>query len=242
MRPSTPPLEHLQSQVKVPDQMTAANHSLILAVREDSPEFVKNVTARMIEEFGDLLPVSALPATALTLPAPQSTSSGRHRHLGACIQCGNCAFVCPHGVIRSKYYPQSQLEGAPGILPVRRTQCRRSAGVPPCRSSPTSAPAADRASRPAWPTQSGNPTARPPQPTLKSTSTRPSSATVKFSRRSRLMIAPVSIAIVRGNPVPGAPLRVPGLLDVARHLTSSSSPSSVTAPRLPTPLDALHLR
>ncbi|MBD4443633.1 4Fe-4S dicluster domain-containing protein, partial [Xanthomonas citri pv. citri] len=31
----------------------------------------------------------------------------------ACIQCGNCAFVCPHGVIRSKYYPQSQLESAP---------------------------------------------------------------------------------------------------------------------------------
>ena len=29
-----------------------ANHSLIPAVREDSPEFVKNVTARMIEGFG----------------------------------------------------------------------------------------------------------------------------------------------------------------------------------------------
>ncbi|MGZ4532739.1 MAG: thiamine pyrophosphate-dependent enzyme, partial [Mycobacteriaceae bacterium] len=27
--------------------------------------------------------------------------------------CGNCSFVCPHSVIRSKYYDQSQLDGAP---------------------------------------------------------------------------------------------------------------------------------
>ncbi|MGB9223264.1 4Fe-4S dicluster domain-containing protein, partial [Mycobacterium sp.] len=32
---------------------------------------------------------------------------------GSCIQCGNCSFVCPHSVIRSKYYDQSQLAGAP---------------------------------------------------------------------------------------------------------------------------------
>ena len=32
---------------------------------------------------------------------------------GSCIQCGNCAFVCPHSVIRSKFYDGSQLTGAP---------------------------------------------------------------------------------------------------------------------------------
>ncbi|MHB1571723.1 MAG: 4Fe-4S binding protein, partial [Solirubrobacteraceae bacterium] len=30
-----------------------------------------------------------------------------------CIQCGNCSFVCPHSVIRTSYYEQSRLEGAP---------------------------------------------------------------------------------------------------------------------------------
>jgi len=30
-----------------------------------------------------------------------------------CIQCGNCTFVCPHSVIRSTYYDESLLKGAP---------------------------------------------------------------------------------------------------------------------------------
>ena len=30
-----------------------------------------------------------------------------------CVQCGQCSFVCPHSVIRAKYYDESQLEGAP---------------------------------------------------------------------------------------------------------------------------------
>ena len=30
-----------------------------------------------------------------------------------CIQCGNCSFVCPHSVIRSKFYDAGQLAGAP---------------------------------------------------------------------------------------------------------------------------------
>ena len=30
-----------------------------------------------------------------------------------CIQCGNCSFVCPHSVIRSTYYDESLLAGAP---------------------------------------------------------------------------------------------------------------------------------
>lgn len=32
---------------------------------------------------------------------------------GACIQCGQCAFVYPHGVIRAKYYDAARLAAAP---------------------------------------------------------------------------------------------------------------------------------
>jgi pyruvate-ferredoxin/flavodoxin oxidoreductase len=31
----------------------------------------------------------------------------------SCIQCGQCAIVCPHSVIRSRYYNESKLAGAP---------------------------------------------------------------------------------------------------------------------------------
>jgi pyruvate-ferredoxin/flavodoxin oxidoreductase len=31
----------------------------------------------------------------------------------SCIQCGNCSFVCPHSVIRSRQYEEARLEGAP---------------------------------------------------------------------------------------------------------------------------------
>ncbi|MBK9438980.1 MAG: 4Fe-4S dicluster domain-containing protein [Chloracidobacterium sp.] len=30
-----------------------------------------------------------------------------------CIQCGNCSFVCPHSVIRSKFYHRDNLAAAP---------------------------------------------------------------------------------------------------------------------------------
>jgi pyruvate-ferredoxin/flavodoxin oxidoreductase len=29
-----------------------------------------------------------------------------------CIQCGQCSFVCPHSVIRSRSYHEDKLEGA----------------------------------------------------------------------------------------------------------------------------------
>ncbi|MDU2058601.1 MAG: 2-oxoacid:acceptor oxidoreductase family protein, partial [Dermabacter sp.] len=110
-------LEHL-FQVKVPESVDA-NHDLVEPVRDDSPDFVKTITAKMITGEGDLLPVSSLPADG-TYPA--GTTRFEHRTLSdviaewdpqACIQCGNCAFVCPHGVIRAKYYQKSALEGAP---------------------------------------------------------------------------------------------------------------------------------
>ena len=82
----------------------------------DAPEFVRTVTAAMMAGRGDELPVSALPVDGTY---PSGTTAYEKRNISElvavwdselCIQCGNCSFVCPHSVIRSRYYDA----GAPG--------------------------------------------------------------------------------------------------------------------------------
>ena len=88
-------------------------------VPESAPEFVRTVTAEMMAGRGNLLPVSALPVDGTY---PSGTTAYEKRNISelvavwdsdSCIQCGNCGFVCPHSVIRSKFYDESQLAGAP---------------------------------------------------------------------------------------------------------------------------------
>ena len=88
-------------------------------VPTDAPEFVRTVTAEMLAGRGDDLPVSALPVDGTY---PSGTAAYEKRNISdlvaawdadLCIQCGNCSFVCPHSVIRSKYYDRSRLDAAP---------------------------------------------------------------------------------------------------------------------------------
>ena len=88
---------------------------------EQAPDFVKRVTARMMEGNGDLLPVSALPVDGAF---PTGTAKWEKRSLAAeipiwdpsiCIDCGKCAMVCPHSTIRMKVFAPEALEGAPSF-------------------------------------------------------------------------------------------------------------------------------
>ena len=83
------------------------------------PEFVRNVTAIMLEGRGDTLPVSAMPIDGTF---PTGTTKYEKRNIAEevpiwepdlCIQCGQCAIVCPHSVIRAKYYDRTRLDDAP---------------------------------------------------------------------------------------------------------------------------------
>jgi pyruvate-ferredoxin/flavodoxin oxidoreductase len=109
-------------RIDVPEHVGSAAEGPVL-VPADAPEFVRTVTAAMMAGHGDELPVSALPVDGTY---PSGTTKYEKRNISElvaawdselCIQCGNCSFVCPHSVIRSRYYGPDELEGAPDGFP-----------------------------------------------------------------------------------------------------------------------------
>lgn len=110
-------LDHLH-QVIIPATATAAAASL-QSVSSNAPEFVKSVIGPMLAGHGDELPVSAI---SIDGTWPSATTQYEKRNISdlvpvwepdLCIQCGNCSFVCPHSVIRAKFYHEDFLENAP---------------------------------------------------------------------------------------------------------------------------------
>jgi pyruvate-ferredoxin/flavodoxin oxidoreductase len=110
-------LEHLH-EVQVPDAVSS-NLTMRPSVPPQAPEFVREVLGRMIGGNGDMLPVSMLPDDGTF---PSGTTRWEKRNIALeipqwepdlCIQCGKCAFVCPHSVIRLKVYSPDALQEAP---------------------------------------------------------------------------------------------------------------------------------
>lgn len=105
-------------EVPIPEKATARN-GFRPAMPLDAPDFVRTTTGMMLSGRGDELPVSSMPIDGTY---PSATSKWEKRNVSDvvakwvaddCIQCGNCSFVCPHSVIRAKFFHKTALENAP---------------------------------------------------------------------------------------------------------------------------------
>ena len=111
-------LAHLE-EVAVPSSVDVNACQFPEVVSSKAPDFVKKITAKMMENLGDDLPVSAMPIDG-TYPVGTTKWEKRNVSLTVanwtpelCIQCGQCGLVCPHAVIRGKYYDDALLKNAP---------------------------------------------------------------------------------------------------------------------------------
>jgi pyruvate-ferredoxin/flavodoxin oxidoreductase len=91
-------------------------------VSDGAPAFVKLVTAEIMAQRGDAIPVSQMPNDGTW---PTATTQWEKRNIATeiptwdpdtCIQCMQCSLVCPHAAIRGKVYEPACLKGAPATF------------------------------------------------------------------------------------------------------------------------------
>lgn len=104
-------------RVTVPKKVTT-QRAMRQSVSADMPDFVRSVTAPIMAGCGDQLPVSLMPVDGTF---PIGTTKYEKRTIATeipvwepniCIQCNQCAFVCPHATIRTKVYDAKYANGS----------------------------------------------------------------------------------------------------------------------------------
>nr|WP_092075048.1 pyruvate:ferredoxin (flavodoxin) oxidoreductase [Dendrosporobacter quercicolus] len=106
-------------KVAVPESWKGAADEA--AAAKDAPEFIKNILEPMNRQEGDALPVSAF-AGMEDGTFPVGTAAYEKRGIAIlvpewqaenCIQCNQCAFVCPHASIRPVLADEEEVKNAP---------------------------------------------------------------------------------------------------------------------------------
>ena len=110
-------LEEVDAQEEI-----TAKYKMPPVVSSEAPDFVQSVTSVMLQNKGDSLPVSVFRPDGVW---DVGTSKWEKRNIAqeipiwdpdVCIQCNKCVQACPHAAIRSNFYDEDELEGAPGCF------------------------------------------------------------------------------------------------------------------------------
>ncbi|MGE4292414.1 MAG: pyruvate:ferredoxin (flavodoxin) oxidoreductase [Desulfovibrio sp.] len=104
-------------------------------VVRDEPDYVKNVMRPVLAQKGDSLPVSAFEPDGLF---PVATSKYEKRGVAIlvpewnvenCIQCNQCAFVCPHSALRPVLADEAEMKGAPASFAAQEAKGKELKGL-----------------------------------------------------------------------------------------------------------------
>jgi pyruvate-ferredoxin/flavodoxin oxidoreductase len=105
-------------KVNIPDSWAGSKDEMP-TLEGDRPDFIRNVADVMNAMEGNKLPVSAFTPAGFFPPA---TTQYEKRGIAVkvpewqpetCIQCNQCAYVCPHAVIRPFLLTQEEVDNAP---------------------------------------------------------------------------------------------------------------------------------
>ncbi|MDX9891917.1 MAG: pyruvate:ferredoxin (flavodoxin) oxidoreductase [Bacteroidales bacterium] len=124
------------TKVEIPAEWAKIDVKPVVDTR-DIPDFIKNIVEPMNAQKGDDLPVSAfLGYEDGTFPA--GTTAYEKRGIAVhvptwlsenCIQCNQCAFVCPHAAIRPYVLTDEELANAPEGTTTINAQGKEFAGM-----------------------------------------------------------------------------------------------------------------
>ncbi|MDH5445964.1 MAG: pyruvate:ferredoxin (flavodoxin) oxidoreductase [Gammaproteobacteria bacterium] len=118
---------HSLHEIKTPDKVSSTLE-LPPPVPDDAPDFIKQLTGRIISGHGDDIPVSLMPNDGTY---PTGTANVEKRNLALelpvwemelCTDCGKCPLVCPHAAIRSKLFDEKLTANAPSTFKHRATR------------------------------------------------------------------------------------------------------------------------